>query len=175
MHFNYQSGMIYSKQQFTFGYYEMNFKADKGEGFWPAFWLFGEENQEIDIFEIGGTKTNSYHVDVHCKNGCDNYKRFLGIFKSNWGDYIETNSDWSSSFHTAAIDWTPEGITWFIDGTPIAWWKGQFKSPMSVIANLAVTDKEGTFGGKVSSQTKFPSEMTLNFIRIRQTENKIIH
>ncbi len=174
MDFDFQSGLIYSKQQFTYGYYEMNFKADPGEGFWPAFWLFGEDNQEIDIFEIGGTKTSSYHVDVHCKNGCDNYKRFLGIFRSNWGDYLETNTNWSTGFHTAAIDWTNEGISWFIDGTPIAWWKGQFKDPMSIIANLAVTDKEGTFGGKVNEKTKFPSEMTVEFIRVWQPDPRAV-
>lgn len=172
MKFDYQSGLVYSKQQFTYGYYEINFRADAGNGLWPAFWLFGEENQEIDIFEIGGLKTHAYHVDIHCKNGCDNYKRFLGVFRSNWGDYLETDADWSTSFHTLAINWTTEGITWFIDGTPVAWWEGKLTNPMSVIANVAVTDKEGSFGGKINERTKFPSEMTVNYIRVWQPDSK---
>ncbi|MFN8153283.1 MAG: glycoside hydrolase family 16 protein [Bacteroidia bacterium] len=174
MNFEYQSGLIYSKQQFTYGYYEIRFRADAGDGLWPAFWLFGKDNKEIDVFEIGGFKTKAYHVDIHCKNGCDNYKRFLGIFKSNWGGYIETNSDWSASFHTMGVNWTSEGITWILDGTPIAWWKGSFNDPMSVIANLAVTNKEGSFGGKVNDKTPFPATMEVDYIRVWQPDEHAV-
>ena len=166
MQFDYQSGMIYSIPQYTYGYFEIRFRSDSGNGLWPAFWLFGEENKEIDVFEIGGTKSKSYHVDIHCKDGCDNYNRFLGIIKSNWGGYIETDADWSTAFHTAGINWTSEGITWFIDGTPVAWWRGRFSNPMSIIANLAVTNKEGTFGGKADSSTPFPAVMEVDYIRV---------
>lgn len=173
MDFEYQSGMIFSKEKFTYGYYEIMFRADAGEGLWPAFWLFGADNQEIDIFEIGSSKTNAYHVDVHCKNGCKNYKRFLGLGRSNWGDYIETNTNWSTSYHRAAIHWTAKGITWFIDGTPIAWWKGHFKDPLSLIANIAVTNKKGSFGGMVNDKTKFPAAMEVAYIRVLQEKNNV--
>lgn len=173
MDFEYQSGMIFSKEKFTYGYYEMLFRADAGEGLWPAFWLFGADNQEIDIFEIGSKKTNAFHVDVHCKKGCKNYKRFLGLGRSNWGDYLETNADWSKDFHRVAIHWTPMGITWFIDGTPIAWWKGQFKEPLSLIANIAVTNKKGSFGGMVNESTRLPAEMEVDYIRIWQERTNL--
>ena len=67
MNFDYQSGLIYSKEKFRYGHFEIRFKTDAASGHWPAFWLFGGDGQEIDIFEMGAGKLNEVHVDVHCK------------------------------------------------------------------------------------------------------------
>ena len=49
--FQYTSGMIFSKQKYHYGYYEIKFKSQEGKGIWPAFWLYaGHENDEIDVF-----------------------------------------------------------------------------------------------------------------------------
>lgn len=168
MHFDYQSGMIYSNDKFKHGYFEISFRADAGKGLWPAFWLFGGENEEIDIFEIGGTTTNSFHVDVHCKNGCKNYRYFMGLLRTNWGGYFKTNTNWSTEYHQAAARWTEDGVIWYLNGKPMAWWKGTINAPLSVIANLAISNIEGTFGGKVDASTRFPSEMEVDYIRVWQ-------
>ncbi len=168
MQFDYQSGLIYSKEKYTYGLYEIRFRTRVSEGLWPAFWLFGADNQEIDIFEIGGTKPSAFHVDVHCKKGCRNYPVFLGLLHKNWGDYIYTNANWNDAFHSISIDWKPEGITWYQDGIAVAWWKGSFKDPLAVIANLAVTNKEGSFGGAVSEKTIFPARLEIDYIRVWQ-------
>lgn len=168
MHFDYQSGMIYSNEKFKHGYFEISFRADAGKGLWPAFWLFGGENEEIDIFEIGGTTTNSFHVDVHCKNGCKNYRYFMGLLRTNWGGYFKTNTNWSTQYHQAAARWTEDGVIWYLNGKPMAWWKGTINAPLAVIANLAMSNIEGTFGGKVDASTRFPSEMEVDYIRIWQ-------
>lgn len=168
MTLDYQSGMIYSREKFTYGYYEVLFRADAGEGLWPACWLFGADNQEIDIFEIGGRRTDAFHVDVHCKTGCRDYRRLFGLARTNWGDYMKTNTDWSASYHRAAVHWTQDGITWRIDGTPVAWWKGHFRDPLAIICNLAVTGKKGSLGGKISAQTPLPARFNIGYIRIWQ-------
>ena len=175
MNFDYQSGLIYSKEKFRYGHFEIRFKTDAASGHWPAFWLFGGDGQEIDIFEMGAGKLNEVHVDVHCKNGCKNYPVFLGLFKKNWGGYLKTSANWSSEFHTMAATWAPEGVTWYLDDLPIAWWKGDFHEPLAIIANMAVADFEGSLGGKILPTTNFPAQMQVDYIRVWQekTDQKI--
>lgn len=168
MDFDYQSGMIYSKEKFKYGHFEIRFKTDASSGHWPAFWLFGADNQEIDIFEIGAGKLREVHVDVHCKNGCNNYPVFLGLLKKNWGGYLKTNASWPNEFHTMAVTWEPEGVTWFLDDHPIAWWKGDFHEPLALIANLAVANVEGSLGGKILPSTPFPAHFEIDYIRVWQ-------
>ena len=168
MDFDYQSGLLYSKEKFTYGHFEIRFKTAVDAGLWPAFWLFGADNQEIDIFEMGGGRKSDFHVDVHCKSGCKNYPVFAGLFRKNWGDYISSNADWSKDFHIIGITWEKEGITWYLDQKPVAWWKGSFHDPLALIANLAVTDKAGSIGGKISSDAIFPASFTIDYIRVWQ-------
>lgn len=168
MNFEYQSGLIYSKEKFKYGHFEIRFKTDVSSGHWPAFWLFGADNQEIDIFEMGDGRLNELHVDVHCKSGCKNYPVFMGIFKKNWGGYLKTNASWPNEFHTMAVTWEKEGVTWYLDGMPIAWWKGDFHEPLALIANMAVADFKGSLGGKILPSTKFPAQMQVDYIRVWQ-------
>lgn len=172
MPFEYQSGLIYSKEKFKYGHFEIRFKTDASSGHWPAFWLFGADNQEIDIFEMGDGRLNEVHVDVHCKSGCKNYPVFMGIFKKNWGGYLKTNASWPNEFHTMAVTWEPEGVTWYLDDMPIAWWKGDFHEPLALIANMAVADFEGSLGGKILPTTKFPAQMQVDYIRVWQEPSK---
>lgn len=39
--FNYTSGMIFSKQQFIYGKFEIRCKVPSIKKLWPAFWLYG--------------------------------------------------------------------------------------------------------------------------------------
>ncbi len=175
MTFDYQSGLIYSKEKYTYGLFEIRFRTDATSGLWPAFWLFGADNQEIDIFEMGGSRAGAFHVDVHCKKGCKNYPVFLGLLRKNWGSHLYTTADWKNNFHTISIDWREEGITWYLDGLPVAWWKGTFSDPLALIANLAVTNKEGTIGGAITESTKFPAKFEIDYIRIWQKSNSKNH
>ncbi len=168
MDFAYQSGMIYSKEKYTYGYFEIRFRTDISSGLWPAFWLFGADNQEIDVFEMGGSRNSEFHVDIHCKKGCKDYPVFLGMFKKNWGSFLKTTANWTDEFHTIGVHWEKDGITWYLDGIPVAWWEGVFKDPLAVIANLAVTNKEGSFGGAVNESTPFPASFEIDYLRIWQ-------
>ena len=66
-HFNYTSQMLYSKQAFKYGYFEIKFRIPqptdgrKIKGIGPNFWLYGKNEDcdiswsELDIFEIDGS------------------------------------------------------------------------------------------------------------------------
>src|SRR5690554_5807772 len=74
-YFSYTSGMIFSKQKFKYGLFEIQFKPPVGSGLWPAYWLYGgNPNEEFDIFEYKGETPNKIHIDMHCPgNDCNNF------------------------------------------------------------------------------------------------------
>jgi len=102
----------WSKKQFRFGYFEARCFLPKGKGYWPAFWLYGgNPNEEIDIMEAKGERTNSYHVDVHCPNRCDRIKQF-GIIDKPFGHWAKTKQKITGEWVTFSGLWAPEGV-WF--------------------------------------------------------------
>ncbi len=106
----YSSGLIYSKQSFLFGIFEAEIKIPEGQGFWPAFWLWGSENNksgEIDIFEFFGIDNSKVFFSSH--RWTDNNDN---LCQTNY----KSNSDYSNSYHTYSIYWDPFFIAYFIDG-----------------------------------------------------------
>ena len=165
--FDYTSGMIFSKKKYHYGYYEIKFKSPEGQGMWPAFWLYaGHENDEIDIFEMSGGRNTEMHVDVHCKSGCNNYKTTLGLLRKNWGAYLKTSENWNHGFNVISMEWQPEFIKWFLNGMPVALWKGNFEYPMWVIANLSIASDNGPFGPGPDASTVFPASFDVDYIRM---------
>lgn len=120
---DYTSGMIFSKEQFGYGKYEIRCKIPYGRGFWPAFWLFANGAapwNELDIFEfftqvtIGGNykpisveqpkfgSLYSYYTqDQNIAQGC--------------GPYWTNGTDYSDSFHTFSMIWDNYKIQWLVD------------------------------------------------------------
>ncbi len=165
--FDFTSGMIFSKNKFHYGYYEIRFMSDNGTGLWPAFWLYaGHENDEIDVFELKGEKNNQVHVDVHCKQGCKNYKTTLGLLRKNWGTFLTSSAFWHEGFNVMAIDWQPGFIKWYLNGNGIAYWKGNLSYPAWMIANVAIPSDNGPFGPGPDAGTPFPARLVIDYIRI---------
>ncbi|HKK43188.1 MAG TPA: family 16 glycosylhydrolase [Bacteroidales bacterium] len=90
--FDYTSGMIFSKQKFLHGKFEIRCQIPPIELLWPAFWLYGECGQEIDVFEFMSDDPDpevaseepsySYHRKIDCINDPD-CKRELTMYR-NW-------------------------------------------------------------------------------------------
>lgn len=55
----YSTGTISSIQTFGYGYYQIRCKIPKIAELWPAFWMYGNCGQEIDIFEFNGSEYKS--------------------------------------------------------------------------------------------------------------------
>lgn len=106
----------YGKFSTTYGYIEGRFKVPPGDGetgLWPAFWLIPDDLSwppEIDIFEFFGTSWGLQFSSWRCPEGSGADQKQL------W------DRDYSTDFHTYAVDWRSDGMSWYIDGVK----KGDF-------------------------------------------------
>src|SRR5215831_3637440 len=129
----YTSGMITTEHSFSqlYGYFEIRAKLPAGKGLWPAFWLLPTDRSwppEIDVLEVLGDNTRKLYTSVH-------------YGKENTSHGVDTTvPDMSADFHTYAVLWEPDSITWYFDGrqvfrnpTP-----PDMNKPMYILANLGV-------------------------------------
>ena len=161
----YDSGLISSHSSFAtrHGRFEIRCKVPAGKGLWPAFWLLPTDTSwppEIDVFEILGHETDTVHMNVHWGKG--------GAHYHDKGEY--TGPDFSEGFHTFAVEWGPNQLTWFVDGEQRHQVKGHSpQKPMYVLANLAVG---GDWPGAPDPTTAFPSTLEIDYIRIFKADTK---
>lgn len=166
--YNYTSGMVatvkYNYETYThvpfattYGFFEARMKLPAGQGLWPAFWLLEEDQTgppEIDIMEFLGHDTTTIHMNYHYpENGHQQAQTsFMG-------------PDFSSGWHTYAVNWEPGKITWYIDGVARKTFTGNqvTDKPMYIIMNLAVG---GSWPGDPDTSTPFPATMEVDYVRV---------
>lgn len=150
----YTSGRVNTqgKHDFTYGLFETRVKVPTGKGYLPAFWMMPtDENRygqwprcgEIDIMEVMGDNTKKAYGTIHYGNPHGQAQ----------GTKVLENGDYSSEYHTYAVEWEPGKITWYIDGVKFHeandWYsitEGQgtvaypapFDQPFYMILNLAI-------------------------------------
>lgn len=101
------------KYAIKYGRIEARMKLSNGMGAWPAFWMLpaGTSNWpftgEIDIMEAKHRNPKSVDGTLHYDAGGYHYT----------GRSYSSPTDLSSEFHVYAVEWGPNIIKWFIDGT----------------------------------------------------------
>ncbi|MGZ6412631.1 MAG: glycoside hydrolase family 16 protein, partial [Bacteroidia bacterium] len=114
--FHYTSAWLVSKQNFSYGKYEIRCKIPKGKSLWPAFWLYGEYNKvnnEIDVFEfwnphnglgkyIPKNLAREHHMTAHHNH------------KMSGKSYI--GPDFSLDYHIFTVIWDSTKVEWYVDG-----------------------------------------------------------
>lgn len=183
--YDYTSGKILSKGLFSkkYGRFEMRAKFPTGKGLWPAMWLLPQDDiyggwaasGEIDIFEGWGSKPDTISGTLH--------------YGSTWPDNVYTGKEHElegstvSEYHEYALEWMPGEIKWYIDGEVYQvqndWYSknkneavnytypAPFDQDFYLIFNLAVG---GWFDGEPDSNTEFPGEMKVDYIRVYDLE-----
>lgn len=166
--YNYTSGWVETKQAYNtqYGYIESRVKMPYGFGFWPAFWTYvgsGLPNHtneaEIDIFEnLGHKPSNIITTNIH-KNYPDG-----NIY---YEEHIPSNYSWANTWHTYAIEWSPNKIIWYLDGSPIRIFPNHgIIDPVRIILNLAIEP-----GYLPNSSTPFPSYMYVDYVKVYELDN----
>ena len=154
----------------TYGHYEARIKMSRGQGMWPAFWMLGDniggagwpQCGEIDIMENVGFEPSTVHGTIHGPG----YSGAGGI-----GAPYGVSGSFADDFHTFAVDWAPNSITWSVDGnvyqtrTPGDLNGNQwvFDHPFFLILNLAVG---GYWPGDPDGSTPFPNTLTVDYVRV---------
>jgi|GEM_PF-1925950 len=162
----YISGLItsYDAFKFTHGYAEARVKVPKGQGLWPAFWLLnayyreGEKKPEIDIMEYLGHQTSRAYQTYHY---------FDPAGKKISSESHVDKSDYTDGYYIFSAEWKPGLIQFYIDGKPHHKIEGDgvANEQMYLLANLAVG---GWWPGTPNSQTEFPAEYSIDWIRVYQ-------
>lgn len=165
--FNYSSGQIISKKEFSFGYYEVRAKVPSGKGLWPAFWFYkgsGTYYQEIDVFEFGGSNTSRYWVNNFWKAATgDLSDNAMIIPKLNGWWFFNKKLDLSDDFFTYGVNWTPNKIEYYFNGQLVHVKTTHVPQlPMPVFLNLAVG---GFYDGPPNAQTVFPCSFEIDYFR----------
>ncbi|QWF76759.1 Beta-glucanase [Amycolatopsis sp. CA-230715] len=163
----YTSARLNTSGKFSsnYGHYEARMKLPRGQGMWPAFWMLGGGNWpadgEIDIMENVGFEPNTVHGTIHGPG----YSGSGGIGAGYNGP------NFSDDFHTYAVDWSPNKITWSVDGntyqtrTPndLNGNKWVFDHPFFLILNLAVG---GYWPGDPNGSTQFPQQLVIDYVHV---------
>lgn len=183
----YTSGRILTrdKASFTYGYFEARMKTPTGSGMWPAFWMLPQPsspanseneyggwpaNGEIDIMEAKGRLENKVDTTLHFGKAWDAHDC---VTKETT---LSSNTD---EWHTYAVDWTADAISWFVDGQKVLtvtkdrWWsqdvsnqgKSQpFDKPFYIIFNLAVGGMYDRYNQPDGSFTS--AAMYVDYVRV---------
>ena len=93
-------------------YMEGRFRMPDKSGFWPAFWLNGNNSwpPEIDIFEYLSNTPEKIYVGIHRQDS----SKSNGDGGAGWW-ITRTTSFFQKEFHTYALDWSDTYINYYID------------------------------------------------------------
>ncbi|AQQ10032.1 Retaining alpha-galactosidase precursor [Sedimentisphaera cyanobacteriorum] len=155
------SGHIWSrifKQKY--GYWEARYKIADSTGLNNAFWMIETGDFEIDIDE--GHYPDQMHTNVHNWAG------------THWGEghLLETGLPLSEEYHTRALEWTPEELIWYFDGTEVRRWNYETKDisldkPVAVRFSTAVVQ----WAGEVTDELDGTS-MDIDYVRVYERSNE---
>lgn len=160
-----------------YGHVEARMKIPRGQGMWPAFWMLGDDigqvgwpdSGEIDVMENVGFEPSTVHGTIHGPG----YSGSGGI---GAGYTLPGGQAFADAFHTFAVDWAPDSITWSVDGnvyerrTPAdlggkTW---VFNKPFFLILNLAVG---GYWPGDPDGSTAFPAQLVVDSVSVTTSDS----
>lgn len=114
---SYTSARISTKGKFDqkYGRFEARIRLPWGQGIWPAFWLLGDNIDEvswpycgeIDILEFRGQQPTQVLGTIHGPG----YSAGGSISKS----YNLENDRFDTGFHIFGIEWGPQYINFYVD------------------------------------------------------------
>ena len=189
--YDFTSGRISTddKHEFKYGRFEAKVKVPEGKGYWPAFWLLGDQNiygqwprcGEIDIFEILGNSVEKTQGNIW--SGYNSK-----ALKDNPKEYTLEEGTFADGWHTFGLDWEPGKVVWYVDGKQIHevsdWFCGKdeksivtypapYDQPFYVILNLAFG---GDMGGTPAQETidNLDNEsFQVDYVRVYQKDESV--
>ncbi len=113
--FDYTSGMLSTANSFRqlYGKFEAKIKIGSNSPVYQAFWLKGERKlPQIDIFKFNMDKAN--RMQMSSMIGDPDNSKDAQVYTSKLN-----GASFSKDFYIYSVDWTPEKITWKINGIEV--------------------------------------------------------
>jgi beta-glucanase (GH16 family) len=161
--------------QFTYGTMEARIRVPRGDGLLPTFWALGSEAYggpnawpacgEIDAMEVLGSAPRVLHGTIHGP---------WPWAPGGVGTRLRSPVPLSDGFHSYGVRWSPRRIAFMLDGTTYRTLKPSdlrrgskwpFEHSFFLLLNLTVG---GSFAGRPAPSTRFPSSMTVDWVRVWQ-------
>jgi beta-glucanase (GH16 family) len=174
---DYTSARLTTRKTFTakYGRFEARIKIPYGQGLWPAFWMLGDNidsvrwptSGEIDIMENIGREPAIIHGTIHGPG-------YSGSNGPSASYSLTNNQRFADSFHVFAVEWEPNVIRFYCDGTlyktrtpadlPVGttW---VYDHPFFILLNVAVG---GSWPGNPDATTVWPQTMLVDYVRVYQ-------
>ena len=155
------------KVGFKYGRIEARIKGPVGNGTWGAFWMLGANIDdrpwpgcgEIDVTELLGRTSTTVYGTPHGPASGQSFTTSI-------------DAGIASDYHTYAVDWLPDQITWYLDGKPYGSLnKASLNDPTHtwvfdheyyLLINLAMG---GNFGGAIDPALK-SATMSVDWVHV---------
>jgi beta-glucanase (GH16 family) len=179
--FNYTSARLNSLQSWVYGHFETKAQVPNGLGTWPAIWMMPESSQygawpnsgELDIVETVGFGVHTMHATAHGLSLAGQPSPADGVSTT-----LSAPTD-DTAFHVYAMDWTPQKISWTMDGAPYpgsyskpagaGWQEWPFDQPFYYLMNVAVGGSWGGQQGVNASAFAAPGQiLQIQYMRVCQ-------
>jgi beta-glucanase (GH16 family) len=170
----------HGKVSFQYGYIEARIQMPSGSGNHPAFWMLGENiNQvgwpttgEMDIVEIHSNRPTVSTAAVNFSTAyspnfcCGNHKYIV--------NEMELGSNVSSGYHLYSLAWLQDKVSFYVDGKLVltvtpktlgGYWS--FNAPYFLIFNNAISEN---FSGSWANLQS--SEMKIDWVRAYKLEGQ---
>lgn len=164
------------KISFLYGKIEFRAKVPATDGTWAAGWLLGDDYRdelswpycgEVDILECVGNEIDDESGDGINHASCHTRRYY---FKEGTQITATTEvEDMANTYHTYAVEWSPEGILGYVDGEHyftydktgdrLEW---PFNEPQNIILNLAMG---GGMGGTIDPQAE-SAQFVIDYVRV---------
>ena len=149
------TGQLLTDKSFsqTYGYFEMSAKLSNAAGVVNGFWLLpadGSWPPELDAMEVVGSNPKTLVMTSHSGGGTT----------PHWTDVPDT----SQAFHTYAVDWEPDKLTWYFDGKQVAQQDtpSDMNKPMYMLLSTVVGTSSTWAGAPNPGET---GQMQVDYVR----------
>ena len=162
---NYSKPEPFNGYATQYGYFEMRAKLPEcGGGGHIAWWLIGTQDDagkngkgstqtgEIDILENLFSDINTFTPKVHAWSDPE---------LTEYEESVKVKGNFTEEYHIFAMNWTPEGLTFYVDGKEIA---STDQSPQYRMCMLLGIYTDCDWSGEANEV--YPKQFSIDYIRI---------
>ena len=181
---NYTSARLNSKYAFRYGRVDVRAKLPSGDGTWPAIWTLGKNISEQGAYwQTQGYGTTSWpacgEIDImehglHATNVVSSAIHTPSSFGSTVNTATYSLADVANDFHVYSMNWSPNQITFLIDGVGYYTYNPASKNdstwPFDLEQFLLLNVAMGGNGGTIDPNFT-QSSLVIDYVRVYQNSD----